>query len=107
MPQEACKDNRQAAVGPSTKHNDTLYYRIRETRPTDAIEQAVRFLYLNRTCFNGIYRVNLRGEFNVPIGTKDLVAYPEDYLQDIAACLRHASIRVADFENTIDKAVGG
>ena len=86
------------------KHNDTLYYRIRETRPTGAIEQAVRFLYLNRTCFNGIYRVNLRGEFNVPIGTKDRVAYPEDYLQDIAACLRHASIRVADFENTLDKA---
>ena len=86
------------------KHNDTLYYRIRETRPTGAIEQAVRFLYLNRTCFNGIYRVNLRGEFNVPIGTKDRVAYPDDYLQDIAACLRHASIRVADFENTLDKA---
>ena len=72
-----------------------------------AIEQAVRFLYLNRTCFNGIYRVNLKGEFNVPIGTKDRVAYPEDYLQEIAACLRHASIRVADFEKTIDKAVGG
>ena len=53
----------------------------------------------------GIYRVNLRGEFNVPIGTKDRVAYPADYLQDIAARLRHASIRVADFENTLDKAL--
>lgn len=86
------------------KHNDALYYRIRETRPTGAIEQTVRFLYLNRTCFNGIYRVNLKGEFNVPIGTKDRVAYPTDYLQGIAACLQRASIRVADFEETIDKA---
>jgi DNA adenine methylase len=86
------------------KHGETLYYRIRATRPTNAIDQAVRFLYLNRTCFNGIYRVNLRGEFNVPIGTKDRVAYPEGYLQEIAACLRHASIRVADFEKTIDEA---
>ena len=86
------------------KHTKKLYYHIRAARPADTIEQAVRFLYLNRTCFNGIYRVNLRGEFNVPIGTKDLVAYPENYLEGIAACLRHASIRVADFEETIDKA---
>jgi len=87
------------------KHSKTLYYRIRATRPADTIEQAVRFLYLNRTCFNGIYRVNLKGDFNVPIGTKDVVAYPKDYLQGIATSLRHASIRVADFEETIDRAV--
>jgi DNA adenine methylase len=86
------------------KHCESLYYRIRATRPTNPIEQAVRFLYLNRTCFNGIYRVNLKGEFNVPIGTKDRVAYPEGYLQGIATCLRSASIRIADFEKTIDKA---
>jgi DNA adenine methylase len=87
------------------KHSKEFYYRVRATRPADTIEQAARFLYLNRTCFNGIYRVNLNGEFNVPIGTKDLVAYPKDYLQGIATCLRHASIRVADFEETIDRAV--
>lgn len=71
------------------------------------MERAVRFLYLNRTCFNGIYRVNLRGDFNVPIGTKGLVEYPKNYLQEITVRLSHASIRVADFEETIDKAVAG
>jgi DNA adenine methylase len=89
------------------KHSKAMYYCIRATCPTDAIERAVRFLYLNRTCFNGIYRVNLRGDFNVPIGSKNLVAYPENYLQGIANCLRHASIRAADFEKTIDKAAVG
>ena len=89
------------------KHNKMLYYRIRAMRPTDVIERAVRFLYLNRTCFNGIYRVNLRGDFNVPIGAKDLVEYPKNYLQGIANCLRHVLIRVADFEETIDKAAIG
>jgi DNA adenine methylase len=91
--------------GLQRKHSKTLYYRIRAMRPTDPIDRAVRFLYLNRTCFNGIYRVNLRGEFNVPIGTKELVEYPKNYLQEIADCLRYASLRVADFEETIDKAM--
>ena len=89
------------------KHSKTLYYRIRAMHPTAVIDQVVRFLYLNRTCFNGIYRVNLKGDFNVPIGTKDLVEYPKHYLQEIANCLCHASIQVADFEVTLDKAAFG
>lgn len=95
-------DNRLAQL--HARHSAALYYRIREMEPTDAIERAVRFLYLNRTCFNGLYRVNLSGEFNVPMGSKTLVGYPEGYLQKIAECLSHASIQSADFEDTIDKA---
>jgi len=89
------------------RHSKTLYYRIRAKRPADTIDQAVRFLYLNRTCFNGIYRVNRKGNFNVPIGSKDLVEYSKGYLQTIADYLSAASIRVADFEETIDKAKEG
>lgn len=89
------------------KHSTSLYYRIRDTQPLDSVERAVRFLYLNRTCFNGIYRVNKRGEFNVPMGGKTLVAYPDGYLEMVAVHLKHASIRVADFEETIDKAGEG
>jgi DNA adenine methylase len=89
------------------RHSEALYYRTRTTDPADAVGRAVRFLYLNRTCFNGIYRVNLKGDFNVPIGSKALVGYPEGYLKGIAALLRRASIKESDFEKTLDTAATG
>jgi DNA adenine methylase len=89
------------------KHNSDFYYQMREFRPAAAIDRAIRFLYLNRTCFNGIYRVNREGAFNVPIGTKDAVSFPQGYLEQVARALKHAQIRSRDFEKTIDKAQQG
>jgi DNA adenine methylase len=88
-------------------HNAEVYYRMREMRPRDAVGRAVRFIYLNRTCFNGIYRVNKQGAFNVPMGSKTMVEYPLGFLAEVASRLREATIEVADFEMTIGRATRG
>lgn len=53
-----------------SSHSVEHYYNVRESVPNKVYERAARFLYLNRACFNGIYRENLKGEFNVPVGKR-------------------------------------
>lgn len=77
------------------------YYRIRDSAPRSRVGRAARFIYLNRTCFNGIYRVNLDGVFNVPKGSKDTVIFPDDNFQKISDILRNAKIKSSDFEETL------
>jgi DNA adenine methylase len=58
------------------RQNAKTYYRIRSEAPQTELDRAIRFTYLNRTAFNGIWRVNRDGAFNVPYGhrpRKDLV----------------------------------
>jgi len=89
------------------RHSAAFYYKIRKAAPPAALDRAVRFIYLNRTCFNGLYRVNLDGLFNVPVGSKTKVQFPTRYLSDIAMAMKHASIRVADFETSLAEAGAG
>jgi DNA adenine methylase len=86
------------------RHSSEFYYKMRGHNPSCAIERAIRFIYLNRTCFNGMYRVNQEGAFNVPIGSKETVVFPSGYLEQVAQRLRNARIRVVDFESALSKA---
>ena len=88
-------------------HSNDHYYAVRDKRPREIVSRASRMIYLNRTCFNGIYRVNLQGEFNVPRGTKDSVLLDTDRFDTMSRLLEGADIRVADFEVLINEAKAG
>lgn len=86
---------------------DGYYYRVRDRAPADSFQRGSRMIYLNRTCFNGIYRVNQAGLFNVPRGSKEEVILSSDDFRGISKLLKGASIRVSDFEPLIDAAQSG
>lgn len=88
-------------------HSKDHYYQVREWHPDNPLERTARMIYLNRTCWNGLYRVNLDGKFNVPIGTKTCVLMDTDDFQTTARLLRNADIVCGDFEGLIDQARRG
>ncbi|WP_156255293.1 DNA adenine methylase [Sandarakinorhabdus oryzae] len=88
-------------------HSKRHYYDTRAAKPDDPIERAAWFIYLNRTCWNGLYRVNRKNEFNVPMGTKTSVLLPSDDFQVTSRTLSVAEILHQDFEVTLDAAEDG
>jgi DNA adenine methylase len=85
----------------AARHSDEYYYEVRDQKPRSPAARAARFLYLNRTCFNGLYRENRKGDFNVPRGTKDTVLFPDDDLEGMAALLEGAELYAGDFEQAL------
>lgn len=89
------------------KHSDSYYYNVREQKPREMCRIAARMIYLNRTCFNGIYRVNNSGVFNVPRGSKNTVFTGQEYFEERSELLQNAELNCCDFETTIDRAEEG
>jgi len=88
-------------------HSTPFYYRVRSSRPHSKVARAARFIYLNRTCWNGLYRVNKLGQFNVPVGTKENVLLDSDDFCRASALLKRAALMTADFELVISTARRG
>ena len=86
------------------------YYSLRSQEPRNRIDRAVRFLYLNRTAFGGIYRLNRQGRFNVPYGggqRSPAILWERDLLRPAARVLRRSELRTADFQSVLQEVSAG
>jgi DNA adenine methylase len=95
-------------------HNKEYYYAIRgldrHARPValSEVERAARTIYLNKTCYNGLYRVNSQGQFNVPMGSyKNPKILYEDTLRAASAALQGAQLEARDFRTMVELAQVG
>lgn len=88
-------------------HSKTYYYDVRKKKLRSPLKRAAQFLYLNRTCWNGLYRVNRDGFFNVPIGTKSNVVFEGESFREYANVLKDTDLVSCDFEESIAKARAG
>lgn len=88
---------------------DDYYYEVRRVHDlADDLERAARTVFLNKTCFNGLYRVNAKGEFNTPVGSaKNPSLYNRDNLLAAAWALRDAELEAKDFRETVEEARRG
>ena len=90
-------------------HKDSVeyYYEVRKQEPKQQIEKVSRLLFLNKTCFNGLYRVNKKGKFNVPLGryTNPNIVNKEN-LTAVSKILKSKKIKIScrDFEAVLDDA---
>ena len=83
----------------ATNHNEEYYYHIRSQQElSDPLENSARFIYLMKTCYNGLYRVNKSNEFNTPVGNyKNPTICDEENLRNVAEVLKKADIKYQDF----------
>jgi len=88
------------------KNEKDFFYKIRALNPVNLneIDRAARFYYLNRTCFNGLYRVNKKGLFNVPFGKNVLTKiYDRERLLAASEALKNAKLICEDYKAVIRK----
>ena len=109
---QVVRDNVDELVADLQKHDISKEYfmeirnidRTEEYKNWSNIQKASRFIYLNRTCFNGMYRVNSKGEFNVPFGHyKNPRIVDENNLINCSNLLQKTEIKHADFSEILKK----
>jgi DNA adenine methylase Dam len=88
---------------------DKYFYDIRKQHDlTDDLARAARTIFLNKTCFNGLWRVNAKGEFNTPVGSnKNPNLYSRHNLLAASDVLQNAQLEAQDFRKTVDEARRG
>jgi DNA adenine methylase len=84
-----------------------LTYRKKDPSKLTPIERATRFIYLNRYCFNGVYRTNKKGEFNVPRGSRTGRLPSEKLFVRCSYALRNTALSSVDFEQSLEQVKKG
>nr|WP_319273521.1 Dam family site-specific DNA-(adenine-N6)-methyltransferase [uncultured Draconibacterium sp.] len=85
------------------RNTEEDYYRIRGAKYGSEFKRAARFIYLNQTSYNGIYRENLRGEYNVPYGHRTKNFLDSENLMQVSRSLQKAEILKADFRTVLER----
>ena len=104
------RDNVEAVISRLSKLeiSSELFSEMRSRKPRLSLTLTVRLLYLNRTAFNGIYRVNRQGIFNTPFGCRpNTVLCEAELLRQASRSLQNRGLAVLDFEEAIDQAEAG
>jgi len=106
------RDRLDELLGALAEHRNTEehYQRVRAQRPADLDEvaRAARLVFLNRTCFNGLYRVNRHGEFNTPYGHyRKPTLVPEKSLRDASAALQGVGLTAVGYRDACATATAG
>jgi DNA adenine methylase len=92
------------------RKSKVYYYRIRGLNPDEltSVERAARTIFLNKTCYNGLYRVNSEGKFNVPFGKyKNPSLYDKANILAASEALRDKKLRTADYRKACEEAHRG
>lgn len=84
---------------PDYLNTEEFYYSLRSQEPTDPYEKAARFIYLNHTSYNGLYRVNRQGKYNVPYGRRKSDTIDIEEIKKASVALANTEIITGDFEN--------
>lgn len=77
------------------------YYKIRRLEPDDLFIRAAKFIYLNRTSYNGIYRVNKKGQYNVPYGNKDNYKFDFQRIRNASTALQGKHLDCLDYKDAL------
>ena len=97
--QERCDELIEILAEHKSKHSSDYYYTIRAKHELESpVERAARFIYLNKTCYNGLYRVNKSGRFNAPVGRyANPAILDEKNLRSVSDVLTKAKLSWCDF----------
>ena len=86
------------------KNTKDFFYKVRDSEPIEIYSKAARTIYLNRTCFNGLYRVNKKGEFNVPYANnKKVNLVDKENLKLASKLLKKSKIILSDYQVVLEK----